>query len=217
MNGLIPPRSRSVIIAAVLAIVTGVYWLAMSAVMLWVARGQGGDYSRPGHKELATVALVLCASIGTVIGGFAILLRRNWGRILAIALAGPWIFFGYQFLEPFFSLPVSLHPDASMIVPFAFPLVAALAWLALLARTKVRTEFLPPATVQIYVNLMGRDAPCSRRAQALAWGNGLFELLPCGDCDPSGEHWEFLPGSFVHCTTVERDGKTHLLAVSVDS
>lgn len=217
MSGLIPPRSRSSIVAAVFVLVTGAYWLLMSGLMLWEAVGQGAEYLGPGHKEAATVTLVLCMSSATVIGGFGLLLRRNWARTLAITLAGVWILFGYLFVEPLLSLPASLHPDAFMIVPFALTVVAALAWLALLARKKVRTEFLPPATVQIWVNVLDRDAPCSRRAQGLAWGNGLFELLPSADCDPSVERWEFPPGSFVHVTKVERDGKTRLLATPVDS
>jgi hypothetical protein len=104
-----------------------------------------------------------------------------------------------------------------MIAPFVFPIAAGVTWLALLVRKSVRTEFLPPAIVQIYVNVLNESAPRSRPAQALAWGNGLFELLPTEDYNPNVEHWEFLPGSFVHGANANRNGEPYLLAVSLES
>jgi hypothetical protein len=218
MNGLTPPRSRPVTIAGVVALITGGSWVVLIVGMLSVLQDAPWVvYPGLQHKMLGVVSVLGCMSVATVIGGFGILFRRNWARILAIALAGAWILLGCFFLEPFLSLPASLNPDAFMIAPFVFPLVAAIAWLALLVRRKVRTEFLPPATVQIYVNLLDKDTPGLRPAQALAWGNGLFELLPTKDYDPKIEHWEFLPGSFVHGTEVDRDGESYLLAVSPTS
>jgi hypothetical protein len=220
MSRLISPRSSSVTIAGVLALVIGGSWVVLIGGMLSVLRDADAPWVvYPGlqHKMLGAVLVLGCVSVATVIGGFGILFRRNWARILAIALAGAWILLECFFLEPFLSLPASLHIDAFMIAPFAFPLVAAIAWLALLAQRKVRTEFLPPATVRIYVNLLNKDTPRLCPAQALVWGNGLFELLPAKDYDPNIEHWEFLPGSFVHGRKIDRDGEPCLLAVSLES
>jgi hypothetical protein len=185
--------------------------------MLWVWR-DGAQGLSPGHLHeiLAGISVVGCMSLGTVIGSFGILFRRNWGRILVIILSGPWMLFGWFFLKPLLALPASMRSHVS-ITPYAFPFAAAIAWLALLGRKKVRTEFLPPAIVQIYVNLLDEGTPCSRPAQALAWGNGLFELLPTKDYDPKVEHWEFLPGSLVHVKTADRDGESYLVAVSLES
>src|SRR5271168_4457199 len=101
MADLIPPRSRSVTAAAVLVIITGFFWLALSGLLLWGDFHFGGN---PGIRQKLIVAsfsvALCCMSVATVIVGFGVLSRRNWGRILAIALAGPWIFFGSWILKP---------------------------------------------------------------------------------------------------------------------
>ena len=216
MSELLPPRSLSVTTAAVLAIVTGCYWLGVIALSLWGMR-LDSTYSGLPKKLIATWSVLGCMSVGTVIVGFGLLLRRNWGRIFAILLAGPWILFGWIFLKPFLWLPASLAADGLFIALNALPIVAGIAWLALLTRKKVRSEFRPPFIVQIYVNLLDKGTPCSRPTQALALGNGLFELLPTKDYDPDDEHWEFLPGSFVRGMEAHRDGEPYLLAVSLGS
>jgi hypothetical protein len=214
MSGLTPPRSRSVTIAAVLALVTGCSWMVLTGAMLWAWQDDPeGIY--PGHqyKILGLVSVVGCMSVGTVIGSFGIFFRRNWGRILVVMLSGPWMLFGWFFLKPLLSLPASLRHHVR-IAPYAFPFAAALASLTLLARKRVRTEFLPPAIVQIYVNLLVEGPRSSRPTQALDLGNGLFELLPATGNDPEVEHWEFRPGSIVRGKEAHRDGETYLLAVS---
>lgn len=217
MDDLLPPRSRSVTAAAILLVITGCFWLALSGPFLWWELHLAGS---PGLRQKLIVASLLvllgCMSLATVIVGFAVLIRRNWGRILAIALAGPWILFGCWFLKPILWLPASLVPGG-IIAVYAFPVLAAIAWLALLAGKGVRPEFLPPAIVQIYVNLLDEPSPCSRPTQALALGNGLFELLPTEGYDPDVEHWEFRPGSIVRGTEAHRDGEAYLLAISFGS
>jgi hypothetical protein len=162
------------------------------------------------------MVVLICASIGTVIAGFGVLFRRNWARNLAIALAVPWILFGWWFLRPLLRLPASLY-SRGFVALYALPILAAIVWLALLAGEKVRTEFLPPAIVQIYVNLLNEGPPRSRLTRALALGNGLFELLPTKDYDLDDKHWEFRPGSIVRGIETRRDGESHLLAVSFGS
>lgn len=174
----------------------------------------------PGLRQKLIVASLLvalgCMGISTVVVGFGVLFRRNWGRILAIALAGPWILIGWWFLKPILQLPASLAPGG-FIALYTFPILAAIAWLALLASKRVRIEFLPPPIVQIYVNLLDEELPSSRPTQALALGNGLFELLPTEGYDPDVEHWEFRHGSIVRGTEARRDGEAYLLAVSFGS
>lgn len=170
------------------------------------------------HKMLVVILVVGCMSVGAVIGSIGIFLQRNWGRILVIILSGPWLLFGWLSVRPLLALPASLRSDVSIeIATYAFPFAAAIAWLALLVPKKVRPEFLPPPVVQIYVNLLDRGTLSLRQAQALDWGNGLFELLPSKDYDPKVEHWEFLPGSFVHCKKADRDGELYLVAISLES
>jgi hypothetical protein len=182
-----------------------------------VEGGTEGSYPSLQTKILVGMSIVGCLSVVTVIGGCGILFRRNWARILAIILTGPWIIFGLFFLKPLLWLPHSTRLDVLMIAPYAFPIAAGVTWCALLAGKRVRTEFLPLAIIQIYVNVLNESPPRSRPAQALAWGNGLFELLPTKDYDPNVEHWEFLPGSFVHGTNANRNGESYLLAVSLES
>jgi hypothetical protein len=218
MADLIPPRSRSVTAAAVLVIITGCFWLAISGLLLWGDFHLGGNPGIWQKLIVASFSFVLCCmSVATVIVGFGVLSRRNWGRILAIALAGPWIFFGWWILRPLLRLPASVSPPRGIIAVDAFPIVAAIAWLALLAGKKPRKEFLPPVIVQIYVKLLDEGPPTSRPTQALDLGNGLFELLPATGNAPDVEHWEFRPGSIVRGKEAHRDGKTYLLAGSFGS
>jgi len=216
MRDLIPPRSRSVTFAAVLILLTGCFWLALGGSFLWWMFRHGG---RPSLRQIPVVAelvVLVCMSVATVIVGFGVLFRRNWGRIVAIALAGPWVLFGSWFLKPFLRLPASLVPG-ELIAQYAFLILAAIAWLAFLARKRIRIEFLPPPIVQIYVNSLVEGPPSTRLTQALDLGNGLFELLPATGDDPEVEHWEFQPGSIVRGKEVHRDGETFLLAASFGS
>jgi hypothetical protein len=216
MSELMPPRSLSVTTAAVLALTTGCYWLGVIGLSLWEISVERNYLGFP--QRLIVLSSVLgCMSAGTVIVGFGLLFRRNWGRIFAILLAGPWILFGWNFLKPFLRLPASLGLRALFIALNALPIVAGIAWLALLTGKRIRSEFRPPSIVQIYVNLLNEGTPCSRPTQALALGNGLFELLPTEDYDPDDEHWEFLPGSLVRGMEAHRDGEPYLLAVSLGS
>jgi len=216
MSELLPPRSLAVTTAAVLAIVTGCYWLGVIGLSLWGMK-LDSNYSGLPQKLIVTWSVLGCMSVGTVVVGFGLLLRRNWGRIFAILLAGPWVLFGWIFLKPFLWLRTSLVSDGLFIALNALPIVAGIAWLALLTGKRVRSEFRPPPIVQIYVNLLNEGTPRSRPTQVLALGNGLFELLPAIDYDPDNEHWEFLPGSFVRGREAHRDGEPYLLAVSLES
>lgn len=216
MSELAPPRSRSVTAAAVLVVITGCFWLAHSGPFLWLAFHRGSSSGLLQALIIASLVVLSSASIGTVIAGFGVLFRRNWARNLAIALAGPWIVFGWWFLRPLLRLPASL-PPRGFIALYALPILAAIVWLALLAGKKVRTEFLPPAVVQIYVNLLNEGPPRSRLTRALALGNGLFELLPAEDYNLDDKHWEFRPGSIVRGIETRRGGESHLSAVSFES
>jgi len=216
MGELTPPRSRSVTAAAVLVVITGCFWLAHSGPFLWLTLHRGGSSGLRQALIVASFIVLSCASIGTVIAGFGVLFRRNWARIFAIALAVPWILFGWWFLRPLLRLPASLYLRG-FIVLYTLPILAPIVWLALLGGKKVRTEFLPPAIVQIYVNLLNEGLPRSRLTRALALGNGLFELLPTEDYDLDDKHWEFRPGSIVRGMETHRDGESYLLAVSFGS
>jgi hypothetical protein len=217
MDDLLPPRSRSVTAAAILVVITGCFWLALSGLFLWWEFHLPGS---PGLRQKLIVASVLvvlsCMSLGTVIVGFAVLFRHNWGRVLAIALAGPWILWASWFLKPILWLPASLVP-VGIIAVYGLSVLAAIGWLALLVGKRVRSEFLPPAIVQIYVALLDEVRPRLRLTQALALGNGLFELLPTEGYDPNIEHWEFRPGSIVRGREAHRAGERYLLAASFGS
>jgi hypothetical protein len=99
-----------------------------------------------------------------------------------------------------------------VVVTIVAPLLAAIAWPILLIGKKVRAEFLPPAMVEIYVNLLDEGTRCSRPTKALTLGNGLFELLPTEGYNPEDEHWEFRPGTIVRGEETQRDGEAYLLA-----
>jgi hypothetical protein len=219
MRDLMPPRTFSVTFAAVLAIVTGLFWLAVSVGML-VDSHLGVHYS--GLRLEATGVFLFLSGVGAgaLFGGFGILFRRNWGRIFAIAAAVPLIYFGSWFLYPFLRFPGLLvhvySKDAVYILPLFLPFPAAIAWPLMLIGKKVRAEFLPPAMVEICVNLLNEGTPCARPTQGLTLGNGLFELLPTEGYNPEDEHWEFRPGTIVRGKEMQRDGKAFLLATSFE-
>ncbi len=219
MRDLMPPRTFPVTLAAVLSIITGFYWLAATvALLLWV-NNPDVQYRGLRLKQIAVLAFIGCGGVGAVIGGFGILFRRNWARILVIISAGPLVFLGLWDLYDLLRLPASLLHSRYILRPIVLtvlPLLAAIAWLVLLIGKKVRAEFLPPAMVEIYVNLLNEGTPCSRPTQALTLGNGLFELLPAEGYDPENEEWEFRPGTIVRGKEERRDGKAYLLATSFE-
>jgi hypothetical protein len=217
MSDLKPPRSLLVTIAAILALATGLFWLAVDGSFLVWGRCSTCGFSGLRHALMIAVTIILiCMSVATVIAGSGVLGRRNWARNLAIALGVSWILYGLWFLRPLVSLPASVIRGAG-IAPLVLPFCAPIAWLLLLIGKRVRSEFLPPVMVQIYVNLLNEGTPCARPTQALILGNGLFELLPTKEYDPDVEHWEFRPGSIVRAEETHREGEPHLLATSFES
>jgi hypothetical protein len=151
-----------------------------------------------------------------LIGGFGILFRRNWARVLAIVAAVPLIYSGLSDVYRLVRLPASPFRShiVVLVVTFVAPLLAAIAWPVLLIGKKVRAEFLPPAMVRIYVNLLNDGAPRTRATQAVTLGNGVYELLAAEGYDPDLEHWEFRPGTIVRGKEQLRDGEAYLLATS---
>lgn len=220
MRDLMPPRTFSVTFAAVLAILIGFFWLAAGVGLLIEERRPGVLHSGLRLEGTGAFLLLSCVSAGALIGGFGTLFRRNWARILAIAAAVPLMFFGALFLFPFVRFPALLmyaySKGAFSILLLFLPFPAAIAWPLMLIGRKVRAEFLPPAIVEIYVNLLDEGTPCRRQTQALTLGNGLFELLPTERYNPEDEHWEFRPGSIVRGKVIQRDDEPYLLATSFE-
>jgi hypothetical protein len=217
MPDLMPDRTHSVTFAAILAIFTGLYGLvAYIGVLVW-GRDTGPAYAGLRLRLIITFVILGCASIAALIGGFGILFRHNWARVLAIVAAVPLIYSGLWDLCGFLRLPASMiwsSPIAVLVVTFALPLLVTIAWLGLLIGKKVRAEFLPPVMVKIYVNLLNKDTPCARPTHALTLRNGLYELLAAEGYDPDAEHWEFRPGTIVRGKEERRDGEAYLLAIS---
>ena len=221
MHDLNPPRSLSVTVAAVLAIITGCFWLLFTVGMFLFGHVEVGRYAVNWQIVMAEMVFVGCMSVCTLVGGFGVFFRRNWGRSLLITLAGTWVVFGFWSLRPFLWLPASLIRSGffvlSTLLMFALPVLAAIGWLLFLIPKKVRAEFLPPAMVQIYVNLLNEGTPRAKPTRALMLGNGLFELLPTDGYDPNVEHWEFRPGSIVRGKETRGDGEPYLMATSFES
>jgi hypothetical protein len=218
MRDLMPPRTFAVTLAGVLAILTGFYWLtACVGIVGWVVPGVHDPGLR--HKAIVTFVSLGCVCAGTSVGGFGILFRRNWARILAIVAAVPLLFLGMWSLYPFVRFPALLvrgYFNVAFVLTFILPFLAAIAWPLMLVGKKVRAEFLPPAMVEIYVNLLDEGTPRARPTKALALGNGLFELVAAEGHDPAVEHWEFRPGSIVRGKEERRDGEAYLLATSFE-
>jgi lysylphosphatidylglycerol synthetase-like protein (DUF2156 family) len=213
MSELTPPRSLRATVAAILAIVTGCYLVAISgSFLVW---GFGHLYRHTTFLRMLVIVFtevfIICTGVATVIAGVGVWKRRNRARVFAIALAGLSILFGLWLLEPFLRLPASVI-RAENIAPFVLPVLAAIAWLALLMGKRVRAEFLPPVVVQIYVKLVGEGEAGTRPRQAFDLGNGLFELLAAEGFDPAVENWEFRPGSIVRGVKTHCAGETCLLA-----
>ena len=220
MPDLMPPRTFSVTFAAVLAIVIGFFWFAAGVGLLIEEIRPGVFHSGLRLEGTSAFLFLSCVSVGALIGGFGTLFRRNWARILAIAVSVPLIFFGALFLFPFVRFPALLmyaySKGAFYILLLFLPFPAAIAWPMLLIGKKVRAEFLPPAIVEIYVNLLDEGTRCARPTRGLTLGNGLFELLPTEGYNPEDEHWEFRPGTIVRGKETRRDGEAYLLATSFE-
>jgi hypothetical protein len=220
MRDLMPVRTHSVTFAAILAIFTGLYGLvAYIGVLVW-GRDTGTAYSGLRLRLIVTFVILGCASVGALIGGFGILFRRDWACVLAIVAAVPLIYSGFWDVYGILRLPVSLirsSPIVLLVVTFVLPRLATIAWLALLIAKKVRAEFLPPAMVEICVNLLNEGSPCARPPHAVTLGNALYELLAAEGYDPDVEHWEFRPGTIVRGKEECRDGEPSLLATSFGS
>jgi hypothetical protein len=217
MRDLMPPRMYSLTFAATLAIFTGLYGLvAYIGILVW-GRDTGVTFSSLRLWLIVTYAIFGCASASALIGGFGILSRRNWARVLAIVAAVPLIYSGLWDVYRILRLPASLIRSSHivlLVVTCVLPLLAAIAWPVLLIGKKVRAEFLPPATVEIYINLLNDGALRTRATQAVTLGNGLYELLAEEGYDPDVEHWEFRPGTIVRGKEERRDGEPYLLATS---
>jgi hypothetical protein len=219
MRDLMPPRTFSVTFAAVLSIITGFYWLTATATLLMWVHDRGVQLHGLRLTQFGMLVFAGCGGAGAVIGGFGILFRRNWARILAIVSAVPLIFLGLWDLYGLLRLRAPVLRSEYILTPVVLtvlPLLAAIAWLVLFIGKKVRAEFLPPAVVAIYVNLMNETVPRARLTQASTLGNGLFELLATKEYDPAVEDWEFRPGSIVRGKEERRDGKAYLLATSFE-
>jgi hypothetical protein len=217
MRDLMPDRTHSVTFAAILAIFTGLYgFVAYLGVLVW-GRNSEPAYSGLRLKLIITFVILGCASIGALVGGFGILFRHNWARVLAIVAAVPLICSGLWDVYGFLRLPASLirsSPIGVLVVTFVLPLLVTIAWVGLLIGKKVRAQLLPPARVKIYVNLLNEGTPCARPTDALTLGNGLYELLAAEGYDPNIEHWEFRPGTIIRGKEERRDGEAYLLATS---
>lgn len=215
MNDLKPANTVSTTFAGVLVVLTGCYWLTFSGLIIWMAFQDREYHGSRYLLALSVMVVVLGLSVSTVVVGFGVLYRRNWGRIFSVVFAGLWILFGWWELKPLLQLHGSYVPGGYIAIN-SFPIVAAIIWLALLFRKEVRMEFLPAPVVQIYVSLLGEGPPRSRVTRARALGNGLFELLSTDACDSGAERWEFQPGSIVRGVQARHDGEAYLLAASFD-
>lgn len=210
MKGLLSPRPGTVTGAALLAILTGCYWFLFAALVSEVYR----ETTLPRGRILVWLVISVALGAAITISGAALLFRRNWGRILAMALAAPCELACLSYIEPLFSAPARLR--SPLLAPWAFPITAAVAWVGLLARQNVRMELLPPAVVKIYVNLLAEGFPQAlgtKAVQAVALGNNLFKLLPTEDYNHGERHWEIVPGSIVRAIKQRRNGEQFLLAV----
>jgi hypothetical protein len=69
-------------------------------------------------------------------------------------------------------------------------------------------------TATIYIRLLEEGTTCSRPTQALAMPDGSYKVCAATDYDPSDELWEFVPGSRVHCASVDGRSGPYLLAMT---
>jgi hypothetical protein len=73
-----------------------------------------------------------------------------------------------------------------------------------------------PEKMTIHVVSLDEGTWCTRPAECVDLGNGLFRLLATPD-DPEDEHWELPPRSVVRCKTIQSTSGEYLLAVNADS
>ena len=68
------------------------------------------------------------------------------------------------------------------------------------------------STSTIYVHLLDEGTTVVRPTQGVPLGADIYRLLATPDYDPDDEHWQFPPGSIVHCVREKRDGDEILVA-----
>jgi len=67
-------------------------------------------------------------------------------------------------------------------------------------------------TSTIYISLLDEGTTVFRPTQGVPVREGVYEVLPTSDYNPEDEHWEFTPGSVVHCLIEEHEGDMILVA-----
>ena len=63
------------------------------------------------------------------------------------------------------------------------------------------------ATITVYVKLLDEGTDVMRPTLAIPLGESVYELLPTPDYNPENETWEFLPGTNVEVSNMNRNGK----------
>jgi hypothetical protein len=71
------------------------------------------------------------------------------------------------------------------------------------------------ATATIYIRLLEEAVTCIRPTEAEALGDGVYRVLPTPNYDPTDEVWEFVPGTKVHCESLDdASNGSYLLAIA---
>jgi hypothetical protein len=181
-----PRRSAFVTIAAVVAILSGLFLLlcCSAAFFVFLLDKLPGPVSElpPAmrYMMLGTQGFMMCLSILGIATGIGLLYLRKWARVSVLIWGGLFVFFGvigmlFIFLMPFPTNPNArgLPPEAMpefrliLLVVYGPPLAIGAWWLFLFSRKSVKSQFtscVPPADP----NVPAKPA-CPLPISVLAW------------------------------------------------
>ncbi len=182
-----PSASASVIFAAVVAILAGLFALLVTSLgfvgILLGTRGVSPELPPlVKNMTLAVMAFMACLSVFGVAVGIGLILLRNWARISVLIWGGLCVFFGVFGVAIAFVIPLAPPPNAPNITAdsmqavrfiilgiYGLPLVVGIWWLILFNRKTVKAQFA--ATASPLDPAVPQKPRCPVPVAILAWLN----------------------------------------------
>ena len=158
--GYSPNRSASVTVAAIVAILSGLFFLlccsfAFFAFLLVKLPGTTSEVPPIVRNiMLATQGFMICLSLFGIATGIGLFYVRNWARISILIWGGMLVFFGGIGIPIAFLMPIPSTPNAPdlpaesmqavrliFLAIYGMPLLIGIWWLILFNRKTVKAQF----------------------------------------------------------------------------
>jgi hypothetical protein len=181
-----PKRSASVTVAAVAAILGGLFFLLCfsAALLVMLLVKLPGTFSEvpPFLRNfmLATQGFMICVSLFGIATGIGLIYLRKWARISILIWGGVSVFFGVVGIPIAFLTPIPPTPNAAdlpagsmqaghliLLLIYGIPLLIGIWWLVLFNRKSVKAQFAgAPGSADAG---LPQKPSCPRPIAVLAW------------------------------------------------